>query len=155
MTPPPPQPAIMVAVKRTVRISIAGTKRRWRPGLKSIRASSSNENDVETSARSQKINFGGVRRLGFVDGGSMPRAVVEMVSVLDVAVEPGVKLLGLKLALDADGRPEAEKMTAFAKPPAPGVIVIVKFADCPAVTVTGATGPPVEKSMPVPLSVIC
>ena len=154
VTPPPPHPAITVAVRSTLMTSMADAKRRGRLGLNNISASSSNVNDVETSAKSQKTNFGGVRGFGFVNGGTMPRAVVEMESVVEVAVAPGVKPLGLKLPLDAEGSPDAENETAFAKPPAPGVNVMVKFADCPAVIITGATGPPVEKSMPVPVRVM-
>ena len=84
----------------------------------------------------------------------MPRAVVVMESVVDVAAPPGVRLLGLKPALEAEGSPVAENETAFAKPPAPGVSVMVKLAVCPAVIITGATGPTAEKSMPVPVRVM-
>lgn len=83
----------------------------------------------------------------------MPRAVVEMDKVVEVAVPPGVRLAGLKLALEADGSPLAEKVTVLAKPPAPGVNEMVKLAVCPAVMVTGEAGPAAEKSMPVPVRV--
>ncbi len=69
-------------------------------------------------------------------GRTPPFAVVAIESVVDVAEEPGVKLAGLNVGLDAEGRPEAKKEIAFVKPPGPGVNVMVKFAVCPAVTVT-------------------
>ena len=83
----------------------------------------------------------------------MPRAVVEIDSVVEVAAPPGVRLDGLKLALEAEGSPAAEKVTVLAKPPVPGVNEMVKLAVCPAVMVTGELGPVVEKSMPVPVRV--
>ena len=92
--------------------------------------------------------------MGFVEGGKVPRAVVEIDKVVEVAVPPGVRLDGLKLALEADGSPLAEKVTALGKPPVPGVNEMVKLAVCPAVIVTGVVGPAAEKSMPVPVSVM-
>lgn len=41
----------------------------------------------------------------------MPRAVVEMDKVVEVTALPGVRLPGVKLALEAEGSPEAEKVT--------------------------------------------
>jgi hypothetical protein len=43
-----------------------------------------------------------------------------MGNVVDVAVEPGVKVLGENVALEGDGNPDAKNETVFAKPPAPG-----------------------------------
>ena len=78
--------------------------------------------------------------MGLPDGGKAPLAVVEMESVVDVAEEPGVKLVGLNVALEAAGRPEATNEIELVKPPGPGVNVMVKFAVCPAVTVTEEAG---------------
>ena len=66
-------------------------------------------------------------------------------SVVDVTDEPGVKNDGVNVAFDAAGNPEAENEMALAKPPGPGVKVMVKLAVCPAVTVTeGVEVPSVE-----------
>jgi hypothetical protein len=66
------------------------------------------------------------------------------------AVPPGVTDGGVNVGVDAAGSPEAAKVMAFGKPPAAGVMVIVKFAVCPDVTVTAAPGPVSAKSIPVP-----
>lgn len=158
-TPPPPHPEIAAAVQRTVRISMADAKRgrvaipfpKYAnfPDTKNIKV-----RNAESITRIQRTGCDGVRGIRFADGGKSPRAVVEMERVVEVAAEPGVRLDGLKLALDAAGRPLAEKVTALGNPPVLGASVITKFAVCPAVMVMGATGPLAEKSRPVPVSVM-
>jgi len=159
VTPPPPHPEITAPIRSTAAISTADAKfgRLLRPAPKRANCAETktiNVKNTETSTRIQRTGCDGVRGKRFADGGKIPRAVVEMESVVEVAVEPGVKLEGLKLALDAAGRPLAENVTALGNPPALGASVTTKFAVCPAVMVTGATGPPVEKSRPVPVSVM-
>ena len=78
--------------------------------------------------------------------------VVEMESMVEAAAPPGVNEGGLNKAVVAVGKPETEKVTLLAKPPAAGVTPIVKLAGVPAGTVTGLEGPDSEKSIPVPLS---
>lgn len=94
-----------------------------------------------------------VRGARLTDGGNAPRAVVAMERVVVAAVAPGVTLVGLNVALDADGNPEAEKVIAFGKPPVAGVAKIVNVAVCPAVIVAVEVGAVRVKSIPVPVSV--
>ena len=79
--------------------------------------------------------------------------MVAIVSVVDVAVEPGVTLGGVNVAVDAFGNPEAENVIAFAKPPVPGVTLIVYVAVWPDVMDAVPVAALSAKSMPVPVSV--
>lgn len=76
-----------------------------------------------------------------------------MERVVLAAVAPGVTLVGLNVALDADGNPEAENEIEFGKPPVAGVAVTVNVAVCPAVMVAEDVGAARVKSIPVPVSV--
>ena len=98
------------------------------------------------SAKLQNANCGVFCGGRLLEGGNAPRAVVATERVVVAAVAPGVTLVGLNVALDADGNPDAEKEIEFGKPPTPGVAVMVKDAVCPAVTVTADGGPLTEKS---------
>jgi hypothetical protein len=51
-----------------------------------------------------------------------------MESTVVATLDPGVTLGGLKVAVAAAGNPDAENVTAFGKPPGPGVTVIVYVA---------------------------
>ena len=83
---------------------------------------------IAANAKLQSASCVGIPGVRGADGGNAPRAVVAMESVVVVAVPPGVTVVGLKVAVEAAGNPEAEKVIGFAKPPVPGVAVIVKFA---------------------------
>lgn len=69
------------------------------------------------------------------------RAVVEIVSVVLVALPLGVSVGGLKVQLEAAGNPAQAKLTVPVKPPW-GVMEMVKVAACPAATVALPLGTP-------------
>ena len=132
--------------------NIAGVSRRLRPVLP-------NEISASRIAANAKLHSASGRtvhgfEVGGVDPGKvLPRIVVATENTVVAVVAPGVTLVGLNVPVVAAGNPDAVNVTAFAKPPVPGVSVIVKFAVCPAVTVTGDPGPLSVKSIPVPVSV--
>lgn len=68
-----------------------------------------------------------------------------MVSVVAPEVLPAGKDEGLKVALAAAGKPDAEKFTAFASTPPCVPKFIAKIAGCPAAMVTAEPGPVTEK----------
>jgi hypothetical protein len=144
-----PHPAMVIASSAATVMNVAGAKRRCRLFLpKKI-----NPNKIVANARVQSANCGVIRGARLAEGGKAPRAVVAMERVVVAAVAPGVTLVGLNVALDADGNPEAEKEIAFGKPPVAGVAEIVKVAVCPAVMVAEEVGAVRAKSIPVPVSV--
>lgn len=104
------------------------------------------------SAKLQKVSCGVVCGARLDDGGNAPRAVVEMESVVVAGADPGVTAVGVNVALDADGNPEAEKEIEFGKPPVAGVVENVNVAVCPAVMVAEGVGALRTKSIPVPVS---
>lgn len=84
--------------------------------------------------------------------GSATRCFVVIVSTVVTAAPIGVTDGGEKDPDEKGGRFEAENETGFGKPFAPGVIVMVAIAGCPAVALTGVDGPATVKSIPVPES---
>jgi len=74
-------------------------------------------------------------------GGISLLAVVVIVKVVVTAFVPGVTEVGLNTAVVRFGKPVTAKLlTAFAKPLADGVTVIVIIACCPALTVVAVEG---------------
>jgi len=149
VVPPPPHPVIVIARRRAAVTKIVGANRRWRMRLANAIVLSR----IAVSARLHDVNCGGICSARGVDGGIVPRAVVEIESVVVVAVVPGVTVVGLNVAVEAVGNPDAENVIGFGKPPVPGVSVIVYVAVWPAVTVAGDVGALMAKSIPVPASV--
>src|ERR1700722_15968314 len=71
-------------------------------------------------------------------------AAVEMVSFTCAGWPAGVTDSGLKTQFDSLGKAPQLRLTALANPPAGGT-VIVKVADCPAVTMAEAGDAPTAK----------
>ena len=139
----PPMP---IASSSATFPNITVVSRRLRPVL----PNAMNASRIALSAKLHSANCGGVHGFGLLDGGKPLCIVVATENIVVATLAPGVTDGGVNAGVVAAGSPEAEKVTAFGKPPAPGVIVIVKFAVCPDVTVTAAPGPVSAKSMPVP-----
>jgi hypothetical protein len=146
------QPVTPMARSSATVTNIAGVSRRLRPVLSKVISASRNAAKAKLHSANGRTVQG--LEVGGVDPGKvLPRIVVATENTVDAEVAPGVRLVGLNVPVVAAGNPEAVNVTAFAKPPVPGVRVIVKFAVWPAVTVTGDPGPLSVKSIPVPVSV--
>lgn len=145
-------PVTPIARSSATVTNIAGVSRRLRPVLPNVISASRIAANAKLHSASGRTVHGFAA--GVVNPGKvLPRIVVATENTVDAELAPGVRLVGLNVPVDAAGNPEAVNVTAFAKPFAPGVSVIVKFAVCPAVTVTAAPGPFSVKSIPVPVSV--
>ncbi len=86
-----------------------------------------------------------------MDAGRICATVLGVVAIVSVVVAgevPGVTCAGEKLQLENAGSPEQENWTGAENPPACGATVIVKVADCPALTVSVGVvdGNDIEKS---------
>jgi hypothetical protein len=81
------------------------------------------------------------------------RALVVIVSVVLPEAVPDTMVVGLNEGVAASGRPEDAKLIAFTVVPPVVLMLIVKLAELPAVTVTEAVAAVTEKSTPVPARV--
>jgi hypothetical protein len=139
----PPQPAnAMVAIRNSPKKTWETSWGSFRPEMRHPRVRNANRAAITPS------EDGGVHGNGFDPRGNVrERAVVEIESVTDCVVAPGVTVAdGEKEALAPEGSPDTLNVTGLVNAPFEGATVMMNVAGWPAGTELGPAGAVTEKS---------